>query len=190
MDETTAESRLAWQQRRRRPGTGGTPVGGFGADGSYTLWLPRPAASVRYEFRGGRSVRVAEAGQLTPAIVALRDDVLRSLRSEGASRPGIVSVDLRFLDYAAAVVLANYDLPDADLTFILSGSRWMQPMIHHLMGGEDVARVLAEHGPELSRRLTPPPPAPPDPAPAFDAPPAKPRRRWFGLIRSLVPTAG
>jgi len=184
-----ADRALAWQQARRRPdGRFNYPITGFGRDGDYTLWVPNPTADRRYVFKGGKpTVEAAPSCFTDPRINALRDQVIRSITVAG---PGLLNADVAFLEYVAGILLVNYDLSDDELTMLLEGSHWHDAATRHLLGGDDMVAMLAEHGADLVARAAPfnppPNPLPPiDPAPrdAVPPPPATDARPWWKFWR-------
>jgi hypothetical protein len=71
----------------------------------------------------------------------MRDRLIRDFMPVG---PGRFSIDVSFMDYAAACLLSNYRLSDPELEFVLSGERWQGAVLAHLCGGEEYAsRVMA-----------------------------------------------
>lgn len=181
-----ANEKYLWQEKRRRqPWPGGRYMQGFGRDGTYTLWLPWPTSGVRRTFRNGKLVAVEERGRdQMPELLQLRDAVLRSLEVSGPQ----VALSWDFVNYAAAVILANYNVTDEELEMLLGGDRWHDPMLRHLLGGDDTVNRLATLSPNLTSRMLgrpagsvlaspsqpspPPPPATPPPAAVPVAPPA------------------
>lgn len=152
-------------------------IRGFGPAGEHTLFLPSPSPQVGLVFVNGKpSRRVSQSVLGVPHIAELRDRVIASFTTEG---PGLLGVDSEFLEYVAAVCLINYDLDDADLTFLLAGSGYHRAMVAHLLGGADTAAALRELAPRLApqpRRQDSPPFMPsawsPVSIPVMDPPPA------------------
>lgn len=133
-----------FQAKRRRPDAPAVltvPIRGFGPEGDFTLFVPSPKTEVRTVFENGVPARRVVEGCLSdPRVVELRDKVILSMQSVG---PGRLSVDFLFLEYTAAVLKVVYDLSDADLGFLLSGSKWHREMIAHALGGDGIISALS-----------------------------------------------
>lgn len=185
------ETVVKWLKDRQRAECTLTiaPVKGFGVPagvpdsiGTMTLWLPQPEAGSGVAFKDGRAVRQNTEGCFSvPEIAQLRDQVLASIG--GTAAEGI-TVDVAFIDYAAALIRAVYRVTDDDLGRLLSGERWHDPIMRHLMGGDDLISRLMKVAPDLTTRLLQPHvpahlPLPADPEPL--APPAA-RRRWWSFL--------
>ncbi len=169
-----------WQEQRRRPdGKFHIPVGGFGSGPvHFTLWLPSTRPDVRFKVVNGEPIRetLGDCFSDTPEIAAARDTVLKTFRSVN----GVYTCDTAFLKYTIAVLRSNYTLGDDDLTMLLAGTKWHDPMMRHLLGGEDMVKALM--GIRSMRQAPMPAPAPPRPV---TAPPA-PARHKSAIARATT----
>lgn len=153
-----------FEAKRRRPeaiekGTFNVPTQGFGG-GGFTMYLPSPVAKSTYVIQGGRSVLQTLASCMDdPKIAEARD---RIIRESVKVAPGVLRIPLAFMDYACAVLLVNYNLSDADMTFLLSGLKWHNALVVHAFGGQDTLDAVARLTPQ--RQLVPA--RRPDPVPA------------------------
>jgi hypothetical protein len=161
---------FAWQQeRRRQDGHFDVPVSGFGPQGQHCLWLPSPRQDVRIVYFAGEPVRELVPSCMTePAIADRRRLAMKELALTDGLR---MLAGMSFFRYAAAVVLRNYRLTDAELGMVLSGTAWHQGVMEHLAGGDDVLALVLE----LSPRVLPMPAAPTPPT-------AAPRRGWVARL--------
>jgi len=140
-----------WHQSRRLPVWGEfptTPVAGFGPKGDITLYVPSPKVEAGYKFVDGEPTRSVDPSPLMrdEELVELRDEVMASLQPDlgfGPNGGPLVSVDVKFLRYVAAVLRKVYTLSDGDLTYLLSGTKWQRDMVAHLCGGPDVLERMA-----------------------------------------------
>jgi hypothetical protein len=170
----TAEQFLAWQQdRRREDGQFHWPISGLGPDGQYCLWAPSPKVESKIVFSNGRPQQRVIRCQLPVRVNRLRDEVLASMTPMGDGR---LSVDMRVIEYAAAILLLNYRLSDDELGMLLDGTTWHAAVVEHLMGGPEVVARLSELAPEL---LAPELLAPRQ---TFTDYPPPPRRPWWKRI--------
>lgn len=153
--EADIRAALAWELSHRLTGDewrGGPPVAGFGSPvvaykGPMTLWLPHPKAGERtVVIKGGKPIVEISPGIYEPHILELRDNVIQSASARGA---GLLQVDVAFMEYTIAVLGMNYRFDDQDLTLLLGGDTWQEPMMAHLLGGVDAVRMLSR----LSRQL-------------------------------------
>ena len=202
LGDTAGVAEFQWAaQRQRADFRGGAAVQGFGPEGRHTLFLPPAQAGKRYVFRGGRAVPVMDPG--LAGMAQLLDVRARVLQSFAATEsPGWLSVDIAFLDYAAAVLRVNYDLTDADLEFLLQGTRWHTAVVQHVLGGDDTVAVLASLNPDLVDRMAtaamykrlgaedylrvPPPPPMKPPAPAPVVQPIPPTKAGPSRVRAFL----
>ncbi len=142
---------LAWIRTRQKPLTSlHEPVRGFGPDGSYMLRLASPRCGSGWRFVNGEpEIHQVPSCLDDPTIRQLRDDLIRGLNVEGHGLISIVDAALPLYRYAAALVRLSYQsegataLADEDLTFILSGQKWYEPIIRHALGGNDIVQRLA-----------------------------------------------
>ena len=142
------------RSRRRDPFPPGFPVEGFGPEGLHTLWLVSPVQKSRIAFKGGEANRVVtEPIPLPPRAMELSRVVLKSFENKGDR----FTVDLRFLDYAAAVITHSYNVNDADLEMLLlGGSKWHEKMLRHMISGGNDELVAKLSTLSLPSSRTPP----------------------------------
>jgi hypothetical protein len=142
---------IAWEQSKRRPtGSFDIPTKGFGAPAHLagvdtTLWLPSVASERKMKFIAGRLVVEDVSSRLpglSPDVLAIRARIIDSIQDVG---PGLMSIDVDFVQYAAALLTFNYEFGDADLDSLLIGSTaWHGPLIQHLVGGDDVMQFAVD----------------------------------------------
>jgi hypothetical protein len=149
-----------WQKEKRRPGVsviGKIPVTGFGSDGLNTLWLLSPICTRRYKFRNGKPYLDEITSEIKdPAIVLLRAKVIGSIKTRFEGDRAFLSADIAIMEYAAALILHDYDMTDADLEMLLPGnpdSAWFKSMCVHACGGEDAIETLGKINPEALRDI-------------------------------------
>jgi hypothetical protein len=170
MTSTPPLSPYDWQVERQRPDFRPEfPISGFGPSGGYTLWSVNPAGGSKLVIRNGRPTHIEVPHVLsTPAIRDLRNALIASLDADRIEDR--ISVSTKVYEYAAAILLLNYNLTDEDLTFLLADStRWIKDVIHHACGGPDIIDQMCALSPHMLMKFLgesalpsfpPPPPAP------------------------------
>jgi hypothetical protein len=128
---------VTFEQAHRKPDASlGYAATCFGPGGAFMLYLPDARATKRFVFQGGRPHPVTSQGIFDTdfELRALRERLLKDFTQITPTR---FSIDVGFIEYAAAVVGKNYAFSDDEWTFLFSGSHWMPEMMRHLCGGDD-----------------------------------------------------
>ena len=169
--------------KRRGDSTVGVAMRGFGKAGNFTLFLPPAKTERTMTFRNGKPASVLAQSSLDDARLLELVEIIVKSSVNGAR--GVLIVDQCFYEYAAALISRNYEVTDEDLTFLLGGTGWHDPMYRHLLGmlaGNENVKKLAELTP-VERRAAPIHPA--HVVPDLPAQPFAPRsavqkrRRWW-----------
>lgn len=166
MSEGFSGGAYQWQKQRRRPGValpGKIPVSGFGAKSDLTLWLLSPIATRKYKFKNGKPYLATVGTEITDSnIISLREKVLKCIKvgipTEGGL-PWMLRADVVLMEYAAALILHDYDVTDEELEMLLPAgnpkAKWIKAIATHAIGGQDVLDQLAIINPEaLAAALT------------------------------------
>lgn len=137
--------------------SGSAFVRGFGPDGNYSLSLIKPEVTRAFHFINGRAeVKTTGRAVDDPEINALRDIALKSFTSTQFGNKAYAAIDVDLANYASAVIRKTYDVTDDDLNMLFSGTKWVEPMAVHLMGGEAARDALAKaRVAESARNLLP-----------------------------------
>ena len=154
------ETPVQWMKARQKKPLVGfhEMLRGFGRDGDYSIYLASPKATSGWKIVNGKPAFRSEPSCLVSVEVrTARDNLIEKL-----VRTGLEPIELAVPLFGYAIELLNYSyqapgtngerLTDEDLSFILGGTKWCQPVVTHAMGGEDVIAGLIERRREQMRR--------------------------------------
>lgn len=151
-----------WQKQRRREGVamqGKIPVSGFGVDGTYTLWLLSPAIVRKVKFKNGKPVVETFGDCVTdPKLLVLRNAVVTSIKSTDDGVRGILTADLRVMEYGAALILNDYKMTDDELEMLMpsgigANDKWITSLCTHAVGGQDSIDAMSRINPVALRGI-------------------------------------